>query len=73
MRWIVAPRMQAEIVGFTGINFSVSGRSPSGPREAFKVSSTGADEGIGIIAPVGTRLILRTSSERVDAVSLAGS
>ena len=64
MRWIVAPRMRAEIVGFTGINFS-------GQRMTVEIWPSGSVQGeldgermksIGMIAPVGTRMILRTST-----------
>ena len=56
--------MQAEIVGFTGINFS-------GQRMTVTVWPSGSVQGeldgermksIGIIAPVGTRLTMRTST-----------
>jgi hypothetical protein len=56
--------MRAEIVGFTGINFS-------GQRMTVEIWPSGSVQGeldgermksIGIIAPVGTRITLRTST-----------
>ena len=63
MRWIVAPRMRAEIVGFTGVNFS-------GQRMVVDIWPSGVQgdidgdrmKSIGIIARVGVRLVLRTST-----------
>lgn len=64
MKWIVAERMRAHIVGFTGVNFS-------GVRMEVDIWPSGSRKGeidgsrikcIGIIAPVGTRLVLRQST-----------
>ena len=64
MQWIVAPRMRAWIVGFTGINFS-------GERMEVDIWPSGFRKGdiegprlksIGIMAPVHTRLVLRAST-----------
>ena len=64
MKWIVAPRIRAHIVGFTGVNFS-------GLRTEVDLFPTGTQKGdlegdrlkcIGLIAPVGTRVILCAST-----------
>lgn len=64
MEWIVAPRMRAWIVGFTGINFS-------GNRMEVDLWPSGFQKGdidgsrlksVGIMAPVNTRLVLRAST-----------
>ncbi len=65
MRWEIGERVKAEIVGFSGINFS-------GERWEVKIWPFGGRQGdeidgrrlksIGIIAPVGTRMILMTAS-----------
>ena len=64
MKWLVAPRIRAELVGFTGINFS-------GQRMPVELWPSGSQNGdidgarlksIGVFAPVGTRVVLRSST-----------
>ncbi|MFT4622581.1 MAG: hypothetical protein ACI8PZ_001237 [Myxococcota bacterium] len=64
MQWIVAPRMRAWIVGFTGLNFS-------GSRMEVDLWPSGFQKGdidgprmksIGIMAPEHTRIVLRAST-----------
>ena len=63
MKWLVSPRMRAELVGFTGINFSGQRMQvdlwPSGSRKG-EIDGTRL-KSIGLIAPVGTRVVLRSS------------
>ena len=73
MKWLVAPRIRAELGGFTGINFS-------GQRMTVELWPSGSQKGdidgarlksIGVFAPIGTRVILRSSTaeEGWDAYS----
>lgn len=73
MKWHIGPRVRATIIAFTGVNFS-------GNRLVVDIFPTGSHQGdeidgsrlkcIGLIAPVGTRVILcaSASDEHWDAV-----
>lgn len=66
MRWDVADKVRAHIVGFSGINFSGERWEvdiwPFGGRQGMEIDGSRL-KSIGIIAPVGTRLILMTSGQ----------
>ena len=67
MRWDIAPGLRAYIVGFTGINFSgqriVVDIWPHGGRQAGDEELEGHRlKSIGLIAPIGTRMILMTAA-----------
>lgn len=66
MRWDIAEKTRAEIVGFSGINFSgermeVSIWPHGGLQQGGDIDGTRL-KSIGIIAPVGTRLVLITAN-----------
>lgn len=65
MRWEIEGKVRAQIVGFTGVNFS-------GERMEIEIWPVGGLQGdemdgarlksIGIIAPIGTRIVLMTAA-----------
>ena len=65
MRWEIGERVKAHIVGFSGLNFSGERWEvdiwPLGGRQGDDIDGRRL-KSIGIIAPIGTRLILKTAS-----------
>lgn len=66
MEWFIGPRVRCDLVGYGGVNLT-------GPRSVVRIHPTGARKGnlytdklrsIVVLAPVGTRVILATSSAR---------
>jgi len=66
LRWDIAPGTRAYIVGFTGINFSgqriVVDIWPHGGRQAGEELEGARLKSIGLIAPIGTRMIVMTAA-----------
>lgn len=66
MRWDIEAGIRAHIVGFTGINFSgqriVVDIWPHGGRQDGEELEGHRLKSIGLIAPVGTRMILMTAA-----------
>ena len=66
MRWIIGEKVRAHIVGFSGLNFSGERWEvdiwPLGGRKKGQDIDGSRLKSIGIIAPIGTRMVLMTGT-----------